>query len=48
MAEKFKSGDIVQLRSGGPVMTVVEYGTFGTKPKYQCRWFGDNARATPS
>jgi uncharacterized protein YodC (DUF2158 family) len=41
MNQKFKTGDIVQLKSGGPNMTVKDVGdaTFG-KPEYICQWFG--------
>ncbi len=46
MANKqFKSGDSVQLKSGGPIMTVAEIktGVFakGTdlEGKYHCQWF---------
>ena len=36
----FKPGDVVQLKSGGPLMTVVrvEPGTDGT-PMVECTWF---------
>ena len=36
MADKFKSGDAVQLKSGGPRMTVTERAHTGN---YQCKWF---------
>jgi uncharacterized protein YodC (DUF2158 family) len=50
MAAKFKPGDIVQLKSGGPAMTISEVMTdYGGKPsgKYRCEWFkgASNERA---
>ena len=42
MAERrFKSGDVVRLKSGGPKMAVVDYGKyrFGDDESYQCKWF---------
>ena len=44
MADKFKIGDVVRLKSGGPNMTVTEYDVYGyaeTQKKYLCRWFDD-------
>ena len=39
MSETFKSGDTVQLKSGGPVMTVTEaFDEFGVF-KVRCKWF---------
>lgn len=38
MADTFKAGDIVQLKSGGPAMTVSEKDQYG-KDKYICVWF---------
>lgn len=39
MAEQFKIGDVVQLASGGPKMTV-NYVDVGHKPfKIWCLWF---------
>lgn len=38
----FKKGDIVQLKSGGPLMTIVELGNYGaTGPELgaKCMWF---------
>jgi uncharacterized protein YodC (DUF2158 family) len=35
----FKKGDVVQLKSGGPRMTID--GTVGTD-KFICKWFHDN------
>jgi uncharacterized protein YodC (DUF2158 family) len=41
MANEIKPGDVVQLKSGGPLMTVnsveAEYG--GTTVKAWCTWF---------
>lgn len=44
MADAFKPGDIVQLKSGGPAMTVSEANGRGS---YQCEWFkgASNERA---
>lgn len=44
MAEeaKFKSGDLVELLSGGPVMTVQNVDTLQSgkgKNVYRCQWF---------
>ena len=36
MAAKFKPGDIVQLKSGGPAMTI---SSFGSGDSYWCEWF---------
>ena len=41
MAELFKIGDIVQLKSGGPKMTIREYTS--TDENYvSCQWFAGN------
>lgn len=41
MAAKFSTGDVVQLKSGGPAMTISEVITEYGKPtaKYRCKWF---------
>ncbi len=36
MAETFKTGDVVRLRSGGPNMTVSDTAASGL---YLCHWF---------
>ena len=42
MADEFKVGDRVQLKSGGPTMTVRFAGDeYGTKVVY-CAWFDGN------
>ena len=38
MASKFKPGDIVQLKSGGPPMTVEREQIYG-EGGWQCAWF---------
>jgi uncharacterized protein YodC (DUF2158 family) len=39
--KKFKTGDVVRLRSGGPNMTVVSYGKYLDGEKWACKWFDD-------
>jgi uncharacterized protein YodC (DUF2158 family) len=38
VADKFKIGDIVQLKSGGPEMTVLSLPNQSFH-RYQCQWF---------
>lgn len=43
MGNKFKEGDIVQLKSGGPNMTIGQY--IPNKQQYLCNWFkGDEMK----
>jgi uncharacterized protein YodC (DUF2158 family) len=35
----FKVGDTVQLKSGGPIMTIEHIGTYGAAPGANCTWF---------
>ena len=35
----FSVGDTVQLKSGGPDMTVTRIGTAGGEPMVWCAWF---------
>lgn len=40
MADEFKPGDVVVLKSGGPLMTVLEVGGLpGSKARVYCSWF---------
>lgn len=44
---KFKSGDVVQLKSGGPIMTVFKYkpnpmNNAPMKDSLFCTWFDEN------
>ncbi len=44
MAEqKFDEGAVVRLKSGGPKMTVVDFGQYGygASESYKCRWFDE-------
>lgn len=36
---KYKMGDVVRLRSGGPNMTVQGYTDLGTGEIVSCQWF---------
>ena len=48
MAQQFKAGDIVRLKSGGPRMTVVDYGKYGygDDEEYKCKWFDEKNKLT--
>lgn len=35
----FEDGAQVQLKSGGPMMTVSSFGNYYSKWKYSCRWW---------
>jgi len=39
---KFKEGDIVKLKSGGPKMTYTGRKSSNYKNKAECLWFADN------
>ena len=39
MANQYKVGDVVQLKSGSPSMTVTSVGTDGGVPTVWCSWF---------
>ena len=44
MNEKFKVGDTVRLKSGGPLMTITQL-TYAEPPNFICRWFeGDKMK----
>ena len=47
MAAKFKPGDIVQLKSGGPAMTISKLHEGNASFSYTCEWFkgASNERA---
>lgn len=39
MAEEFEKGDVVELKSGGPKMTVSDIGEHYGEKKIWCVWF---------
>ena len=39
MERVFQDGDVVRLKSGGPLMTVVSFGQYSGTAKYKCEWF---------
>jgi len=39
---ELKIGDVVMLKSGGPLMTVENIGDYGGKQKALCSWFHNN------
>jgi uncharacterized protein YodC (DUF2158 family) len=43
----FKAGDVVQLKSGGPLMTIKEVGEFaGYNQGVRCVWFAGSKMQT--
>jgi uncharacterized protein YodC (DUF2158 family) len=48
MAQRFKTGDVVRLKSGGPTMTVADYGKYNYSEfdSYKCRWFDEKKKLT--
>jgi len=42
MADSFNVGDKVQLKSGGPFMTVESVETFGNSDTVECVWFNND------
>lgn len=47
MNSQFKPGDVVQLKSGSPLMTVENVGDYsmsGLNPGVQCVWFNSNEK----
>jgi uncharacterized protein YodC (DUF2158 family) len=37
--QRINEGDVVQLKSGGPEMTVKSFGVGGVKASFVCTWF---------
>lgn len=48
MNTDFKAGEVVQLKSGGPKMTVDKVGVWNGVPNADCSWFWDNKMQTGS
>ncbi len=46
MAEQWKAGDVVQLKSGGPIMTVQSLKEIQGEPVVFCAWFDKNQKIT--
>ena len=42
MADEFKKGDVVQLKAGGPKMTVLIVRTFTGTTQVDCEWLVDD------
>jgi uncharacterized protein YodC (DUF2158 family) len=44
MADEIKLGDVVQLKSGGPKMTVydIQPEQYSDQPSVWCEWFNQN------
>lgn len=42
----FKAGDVVKLKSGGPLMTVDSVGNYSGVKKVLCVWFENSNRYT--
>jgi uncharacterized protein YodC (DUF2158 family) len=48
VAQSFKDGDVVQLKSGGPKMTIDKIAVFftGGNEQARCVWFDGSKRMT--
>ncbi len=47
MADEIKAGDVVQLKSGGPLMTVEQVSTNDSSiPNASCIWFNGPTKMT--
>ena len=44
MNDGFEIGDRVELKSGGPVMTIERFDTIGGQPSAWCTWFEGTRR----
>jgi uncharacterized protein YodC (DUF2158 family) len=44
MADQFKIGDTVKLKSGGPLMTVEQSGDYLGEPRVWCVWFAKDEK----
>jgi uncharacterized protein YodC (DUF2158 family) len=45
MAEQWKVGDIVRLKSGGVIMTVVKAADYPSGSAVECTWFDGKKQA---
>jgi|GraSoi2013_115cm_1033766.scaffolds.fasta_scaffold346780_1 uncharacterized protein YodC (DUF2158 family) len=45
MAEQWKVGDIIRLKAGGVMMTVVKVGNDSSGPGVECTWFDGKKQA---
>lgn len=39
-----KIGDVVQIKSGGPKMTIEDIGEYNSEQKAYCTWFDGNKK----
>lgn len=46
MADEIKAGDVVQLKSGGPAMTVAKAELWNGVMRAHCEWFVDGKNQT--
>jgi uncharacterized protein YodC (DUF2158 family) len=44
MNNGFEIGDTVELKSGGPIMTIERFDTIGDLPSAWCTWFDGTKR----
>lgn len=49
MSDQVQAGDVVQVKSGGPLMTIeYSFQTDGGRTKVMCTWFDGNKRISES